>query len=239
MSITIPDTTVLFDYGEVISSRPSESDRAELVLRSGAEAGPFWAAYWRHRDAYDQGTVRAGEYWRLIGGDVGRDWDEATQHQLWLLDFRSWLVVDPGTLGVLVDLRRGGTRMALLSNAGPEFASWYRDGMLGDFFDVVVASSDVGVLKPHPASYHAALTALDASPSQLLFVDDRPANVRGAEAVGITAHRFVGAADLRAWLEEVAAAGGSEAARAEARRGRRARRTGGRPSPSIARDPDL
>jgi putative hydrolase of the HAD superfamily len=220
MKITIPGTIVLFDYGEVISSRPSESDRAELLMMAGADAGPFWAAYWHHRDAYDRGTIRADEYWTLIGGDVGCDWDEATRHQLWLLDFRSWLVIDPGTLAVLVDLRRGGTRMALLSNAGPEFASWYRDGMLGDFFDVVVASSDIGVLKPHPASYHAVLTALDASPRQLLFVDDRPTNVRGAEAVGIAAHRFVGAADLRAWLERVAA-GGSEQARPEIRRARR------------------
>lgn len=205
MRISIPGTTVMFDYGEVISRIPSDADRAAIVRRAGAPAGPFWASYWRHRDDYDRGAVRAGEYWERIAQDLDRTWDTATRHQLWLADFRSWLTVDPAVLDVLVDLRAGGTPMALLSNAGPEFASWYRDGMLGEFFDVVVTSSDVGVLKPHAAVYHAALTALDASACELVFVDDRPANIAGAQAIGMTGHLFTGAASLRTFLEGLAA----------------------------------
>jgi len=35
-----------------------------------------------------------------------------------------------GTLDLLIDLQLGGTRLALLSNAAPDFTSYYRHGML-------------------------------------------------------------------------------------------------------------
>lgn len=137
--ISIPGKVIVFDYGEVISQEPSRDDRAAIVALAGAGADPerFWDTYWLHRFALDQGALTPSEYWRRIERDLDADWQPARHHQLWLHDFRSWLTIDPGTLDVLIGLRRGNTRMAMLSNAGRDFASYYRHGMLGDFFDVV------------------------------------------------------------------------------------------------------
>jgi putative hydrolase of the HAD superfamily len=207
--ITIDGRVVVFDYGEVISREPSLADRAEIVRIAGAEADPdrFWRVYWEHRVRFDQGTLAPAAYWAAIETDLGLRWDAAQRHALWLADFRSWLAVDPPTLEVLFDLQRGGTRMALLSNAAPEFSSYYRHGMLGDLFEQVFTSSELGVLKPEPAIFRALLDGLGVAPEQVVFIDNLESNVRGAQALGITAHHYTGAAELRAYLERLSEAG--------------------------------
>ena len=51
--------------------------------------------------------------------------------------------------------------------------------------DVFVDSTDVGARKPDPAAYLAAAEALAVPPERIVFLDDTPACVRGADAVGM------------------------------------------------------
>lgn len=204
MPISIPGKIVVFDYGEVISIDPAESDKREIVRIAGADPESFWSVYWRHRQKIDQATVTVREYWQLIARDLGLRWDESQLHRLWLADYRSWLAIDPSTLDVLIDLQQGGTRMALLSNAGLDFSSYYRHGLIGDFFDEVFTSGELGVLKPDAEIFHAMMRGLRASPDDIVFIDNREDNIVGAAAVGIAGHVYTGAGPLRSYLEGIA-----------------------------------
>jgi putative hydrolase of the HAD superfamily len=51
-------------------------------------------------------------------------------------------------------------------------------------------SCDLRAVKPEAAAYKAVLDALQVEPDDVVFVDDRPANVAGAEAAGIRAVLF-------------------------------------------------
>ena len=199
-SISLPDQTVIFDYGEVISLKPSAADRELIASLAGVDPEPFWRAYFAHRDGLDQGSAGVAAYWQAIADDVGASWDDARVHELWAADFRSWLSINPGTVEVLADLKAGGTRLALLSNAGPDYGSYFRHGPLGDFFAACYVSGELNLLKPHPEIYRYVLDDLGISPAEAVFVDNREANVRGAEAVGITGHLFTGVTALRAFL---------------------------------------
>src|SRR3546814_18251843 len=55
-------------------------------------------------------------------------------------------------------------------------------------------------MKPDPAIYALATARFGIDPAGALFIDDNPANVAGAEAAGIAAHRFVDAAGLETEL---------------------------------------
>ena len=57
-----------------------------------------------------------------------------------------------------------------------------------------------GLRKPQPECYAAAAAHLGLRPAELLLVDDRQANVDGAEAAGLRALRFESAAQLEAEL---------------------------------------
>jgi putative hydrolase of the HAD superfamily len=203
MGISIPGKVIVFDYGEVISSTPSERDRDEIVALAGSNPDRFWPAYWERRDQLDLGSLGIVAYWRDIAEKLGEQWSDATIHRLWLADFRSWLTVDHGTLDVLVDLQEGGTRMALLSNAGRDFGSYFRHGALGGLFDAVFVSGELGAIKPAPEIFEVTMRELGITADEMVFIDNKEENVRGAEALGITGHTFTGAAALRAFLSSL------------------------------------
>ena len=199
---------MIFDYGEVISLTPSPADRAVIAGLAGVsdDDGPFWTAYFAHRDGLDQGTAGVVAYWRAIAADIGASWDEARVHELWAADFRSWLSINPAIIELLADLRAGRTPLALLSNAGADFASFFRHGPLGDFFSACYVSGELGLLKPHADIYRHVLDDLGITPAAAVFVDNRASNVAGAEALGITGHVFTDAVKLRDFLASMASA---------------------------------
>lgn len=194
----------MFDYGEVISLTPTDADRAAILALAGVPAEPFWRAYFAHRDGLDQGTAGVRGYWQAIAAEVGATWSDARIHELWAADFRSWLSVNPGTIEVLGDLKAGGTRLALLSNAGPDFGSYFRHGPLSDYFDAFYVSGELGLLKPEADIYRHVLDELGITAEQMVFTDNRADNVAGAEALGITGHVFTDAASLRSFLTSLA-----------------------------------
>jgi putative hydrolase of the HAD superfamily len=200
--ISLPGRTAIFDYGEVISLPQSAADREVIAGLAGVgyDSEPFWRAYFAHRDGLDQGSAGVVAYWQAIADDIGASWDHARVHELWAADFRSWLSINPGTIEVLADLRAGGTRLALLSNAGPDLGSYFRHGPLGDFFAVCYVSGELNLLKPQPEIYQHVLEDLGISAAEAVFIDNREANVRGAEALGITGHLFTDVVELRALL---------------------------------------
>jgi len=205
--ISLPGRTVIFDFGEVISLTPSDADRAAIARLAevdGATAEKFWQAYSRHRDGLDQGTAGAMAYWRAISDDLGAAWDEARMHELWAADFRSWILINPAVIEVLSDLRAGGTRLALLSNAGPDYGSYFRHGPLGDFFEACYVSGELGLIKPDPEIFLHVLADLSLTPAEAIFIDNRDSNVAGAEALGITGHVFTTADALRSFLTSTA-----------------------------------
>jgi putative hydrolase of the HAD superfamily len=119
----------------------------------------------------------------LVGADVG-----------------GWLHLDPETIDVLRDAHGRGTRMTLLSNAPHELADVVETLPELDFFDDYVFSARIGVAKPEPAAFEAALEVMGLPPGDVLFIDDREANVAGARAVGLDARRYTSAEALRADL---------------------------------------
>ena len=208
--LSLPGRTLIFDYGEVISLSQSQADRAVIAGLAGAGDGAaaerFWAAYSAHRDGLDLGKAGVAAYWQAIAGDIGARWDQARVHELWAADLRSWLSVNPAVIDVLADLRAGNTPLALLSNAGPDYASFFRHGPLADFFSACYVSGELGLLKPHAEIYRHVLGDLGIAPAEAVFVDNRESNVAGAQALGITGHVFTGPGPLRAFLASLAPA---------------------------------
>lgn len=79
--------------------------------------------------------------------------------------------------------RRQGLKTGLISNTWGLDDS--RSGAL-DIFDARVLSGEVGLRKPQAEIYRLAARRLEAEPEDCVFVDDLPANVEGARAVGMT-----------------------------------------------------
>lgn len=90
-------------------------------------------------------------------------------------------------LGNLIEEARSrGINVALVSNALKEDARNSLEGLgLKDAFEPMIFAEDVGVEKPDPAPYEAALEKLGISPEEALAFEDSPTGIGGAVKAGI------------------------------------------------------
>jgi putative hydrolase of the HAD superfamily len=205
VSITVADRVVVFDYGEVISRTPSAEAWAELAAIAGIDAADFPAAWHRRRHELDQGRLSVTEYWNAMAADLGATWSLSQLQRLWARDFTSWFDPDPEVVDLLGELHDGGTRIALLSNAGFDFGDPFRFSPMGAVMEHVFVSAELDVVKPDPAIYRHVMSELGVAPDGMAFVDNKAENAAAAAALGIAAHHYVDPAGLRRFLEDLAA----------------------------------
>jgi epoxide hydrolase-like predicted phosphatase len=80
--------------------------------------------------------------------------------------------------------RDQGVRTGLVSNSWG--SSRYPRTELGELFDGMVISGEVGIRKPSRAIYELGARAVGLSPRQCVFIDDLPVNLSAARALGMT-----------------------------------------------------
>jgi 2-haloacid dehalogenase len=108
----------------------------------------------------------------------------------------------PGMPELVAELDAKGVPLFAITNFSADFWPPFHEkekAFFARFRDIVV-SGQVKLLKPDAAIYYLALDRFRLRPDEALFVDDRQINVIGAELVGMKAHLFTDAADLRARL---------------------------------------
>ncbi|WP_435080264.1 HAD family hydrolase [Clavibacter michiganensis] len=185
---------LLFDIGGVLITRPDDIGAISRALDPDAPGGEdaeerVRAAFDAHREAYDRGGS-AREFWDAVARDadapVPTDDDLA---ELVAIEQRRWGSPDDRTLAALDRAIAAGYRLAILSNAPHELADVLEDPAgWGGRFEVVLVSARIGMAKPDADVWQHAVERLDSPAERIVFVDDKPANVDAARAVGIHAH---------------------------------------------------
>lgn len=112
-------------------------------------------------------------------------------------------VKDEHVLAYVRELRSRGYKTALLSNIGRESLSrrFSADELQADF-DIVVASGDVGVMKPDPEIYEHTAQLLGVEPGACVMVDDRETHCAGARAVGMQSVCYANLRQVKQSIEQ-------------------------------------
>ena len=160
---------------------PVEQDAARRAMRAEI-------AYYRahHDEAGDRAGLRdlrrrcAALIQRELGTALALDDVEAAL--LGALRFRPY----PEVPDVLRRLRAGGARLAVVSNWDVSLHDVLVRIGLSQLVETVLTSAELGVAKPDPAIFRAALERLSAAPEDALHVGDSlEADVHGARAAGV------------------------------------------------------
>jgi epoxide hydrolase-like predicted phosphatase len=196
---------VIFDWGGVLMRTVDYAPRHAWDVRLGLAAGQVEAIVhgieaWNR---VQRGEIGEEVYWQAVTGKLGLDESAAARLRG---DFYRGDALDESLVSLIRGLRGRRLLVGLLSNNALSLAAELDALGLADLFDARVISAEIGVMKPDPAAYHAILARLDVLPGAALFIDDSPANVTGAAAVGMAAVRFTPGLDLDAaittWLED-------------------------------------
>lgn len=100
--------------------------------------------------------------------------------------------------------REAGYQIYVLSNACDNFFEYFPKYYDMDFFDGVMVSSTVRMLKPDARIYELLCSRYGLQPQECVFIDDLQENVKGAEVVGMKGIVFTGDyADVKRKLHEI------------------------------------
>lgn len=99
---------------------------------------------------------------------------------------RTLLSVDNKVLEILGKVREKGVKIGLISNADIIDIKYWNDSPLSAFFDSVIFSCDVGILKPETEIYQLAMKRLNVRPEESIFIGDGGSNeLFGARRAGM------------------------------------------------------
>jgi putative hydrolase of the HAD superfamily len=144
----------------------------------------------------EKGTLEEAEYERRLAQRLGLESSDGLVAGLFLS-----MRADEQMLEAVRGVRRAGARTALISNSWS--TSHYDRNALGEIFDAIVISGEVGLHKPQPEIYRLCAERLGVDPTNCVFVDDLRENCEGAEAVGMTAVRHRDASTTVSRLAEL------------------------------------
>jgi len=115
-----------------------------------------------------------------------------------------WLnrvTVDAVVLELISELRRRGYRCALATNQQRHRATFMSNELrYRALFDDCFFSCEMGVVKPDPRYFRAAVARLGLEAATVLFIDDKPTNVESARSVGLRGVCFANSKDGLAHL---------------------------------------
>ncbi len=153
---------------------PMRQQGVPLSLLSVSEQRAFWIDFWA------EGFRRLG----VADGDARRFADE-------LLDpahGENFQAVFDDTFPALDALKARGKRLGIISNFSPNCESLLREMGLAHYFDFFIVSGILGVEKPDPRIFEAAIEAAHESVSQMVYIGDSVHHdVEGAMGAGMDA----------------------------------------------------
>ncbi len=174
---------VFFDLGGVVVRTEFQAPREHLAERLNTTYEDL------NRIVFESDTSRRasiGEitteaHWDAVTRRLGRP---ASETNIIREEFFAGDIVDTDLLDFIRSLRPR-YKTGVISNAWPDLRDYLVQKKADDAFDALVISSEVGIMKPKPQIYEIALGKLGLAAREAAFVDDTPANVEAARALGM------------------------------------------------------
>jgi len=182
---------VVFDLNGVLTLPPAPDAARRLRGLAELDGETFERLYWRYRAAYDRDEIDTSTYWRRIGRDGGRRYEDERVRELVQADAATWARPNRPLVDALLALAAAGMRTAILSNTPRDV--WARVSARNRWTripDVHTLSFAVGTAKPDPAVFGICLEQLRVEPAETFLLDDREENVTAAQLLGIRARRY-------------------------------------------------
>ena len=174
----------IFDYGGVLVRTEDQGPRAVWERKLGMVPGTLTTTV--HDEEVwveaQKGSIRSDAHWQAVGKALALS---DVQLQLLRKAFYGGDVPNQRLLAAIDAIRAQGLKTGLLSNFSSDLRGMLQAQDLLGRFDRIAISAEIGVMKPHAAAYEAVLGMLGLPAPACVFIDDLPANVAAARALGM------------------------------------------------------
>jgi epoxide hydrolase-like predicted phosphatase len=191
---------VIFDFGGVLMRTEDQTPRRELSNRLDLKMERLYGLIFDSQSASKAtlGEISVDQHWENVRLGLGLTLEEfpEVRRLFWAGDR-----LDADLVGKIRSLRPR-YKTALLSNAWSDLRRYLEDEWkIADAFDELIISAEAGMAKPEPEIFRLALSRLCVQPDQVVFVDDFPANIEAAQALGLNTVHFRSADQAAAELD--------------------------------------
>lgn len=179
----------MFDFGGVLVKTEDQSSRAAWENRLGLKPGELSYLVFDNELAKQAtlGKATEDQVWNFVGIKLGLKSVELSELRE---DFWAGDRFDSGLASFIASLRPQ-FKTALLSNAWTGARQMFTDRFqLDKIMDEIFVSAELGVAKPVPEIYRMVVERLGVRPDEIVFVDDYPPNITGAQVAGIQAIQY-------------------------------------------------
>lgn len=178
---------IIFDWGGVLVEDPIPQmiEYCSKILKVGKEE--LEKALPECRPDFERGAISEEVFWKRICRSLSIP--DQSMNSLWSHSFESAYKENREMFSLASSLRQNGYKIGLLSNTEVPAVEYFREKGY-EIFDATVFSCLEGMRKPEKGIYDIALDKLGVRPEEAIFIDDKEANVKGAERAGINAILF-------------------------------------------------
>ena len=181
-NIVLDMGNVLLDYNpDYILNLYLDSADDKKIIRKELFEGPEWIQA-------DFGYITNEEKFEGCSKRVPERLHEKLK--LCIADWSLCMLPVKGAKEFCACIKKKGYQIYVLSNAGFDFYQYFPKQFDLDFFDGIVVSADLHMVKPDPNIYRYLLEKYKLAADECLFIDDRQDNVDGAKSVGMHTHLF-------------------------------------------------
>jgi len=194
---TLPSVrALLFDAGDILYYRPHRGDKLKAFLEGLAlniEIFPKAVRKSIVHQAY-QGQIDQDRYREAILRMYGVIQPEQIEQGKRILNEEdNNLKFFDGVQETLLALKDMGYLLGVVTDTAAPIhvkLSWFERGGIGHIWDTIISSAELGIQKPDPQIYQAALQQLGLHPAQAVFVGHDASELGGARAVGMKTVAF-------------------------------------------------
>jgi putative hydrolase of the HAD superfamily len=187
---------LFFDAGNTLLFPDTELTLASLIARgirpTEDQLRISEKAVRDYRDHHTGNSNPNHSYWNVYFDQLfltlGLPADPLLQQELIASSHRStnWRRILPDTRSILLALKQQ-YRLAVISNSDGGIQEAISAAGIADCFECIIDSAHVGVEKPDPTIFRAALNTMQVQPSESLYIGDYAIDVLGARSVGMRA----------------------------------------------------
>jgi HAD superfamily hydrolase (TIGR01549 family) len=103
-----------------------------------------------------------------------------------------------------IEVKKSDYKIGMISNVGQGFIErMFVDKPASQYFDSLVLSSDVGLVKPDVRIYELSASQLGCRTDECVFIDDLEKNVNGAIDAGMQSFQYVNYEDFIEKMESI------------------------------------
>lgn len=174
---------IIFDWGGVLIDNPSGGLQRYCAEVLGIDMDIFRSAFARHKDEFQDGTIREADMWKNVCNEIGIDM--SLPESLWYNAVQDTFNEKEKMFNLVERLRIRGYKIGFLSNTEMPAVEYWKRNDYAKYFDEAVFSCIEHIAKPDREIYQMICERLRVVPEETVFIDDKDEYVDGAKSIGM------------------------------------------------------